>query len=302
MSVIFSQVFILFIFIAIGFILGKTNICKSDYSQILSGLLVYLFLPCNIFKTFSKNFNIKYITSGYKLLIVSVIILLFLIVFAHFLAKAFSKEKYERYIYEYSLIIPNYGYMGYALAEALFGEAGLTNMMVFSLPVSLYIYTIGFCKLTKRGFSLKKLCNPVMITTVIGIIAGLFGITVPAVLINVIEKASDCMAPVSMLLTGIVISRFSLKNTFCNVKAYPLAILRLIIIPTLLGVILSKFCQAYLLQTAILFYALPCGLNTVVFPKLVGEKCEIGAGLALISSILACITLPLILSIFNIGG
>ncbi len=174
--------------------------------------------------------------------------------------------------------------------------------MTFALPASIYIYTIGFAKLTKRVLSFKKLCNPIIIATVLGIIAGLCDVTLPNTLTNVIEKASGCMAPVSMLLTGIVISRFSLKSIFCNVKAYPLAILRLIIIPTLLGVILSKFCQAYLLQTAILFYALPCGLNTVVFPKLVGEKCEIGAGLALISSILACITLPLILSIFNIGG
>jgi predicted permease len=192
--------------------------------------------------------------------------------------------------------------MGYALAQALLGEAGLMNIMTFAIPVSIYIYTIGFFKLTKRPFSYKKICNPIMIATVLGITAGLCGITLPNAITIVLEKASACMAPVSMLLTGIVISKFSLKSVFCNAKAYPLSILRLIIIPTLLGVVLSIFCDAYLLQTAVLFYALPCGLNTVVFPKLVGEKCEIGASLALTSTILACITLPIILSVFNIVG
>lgn len=222
-----------------------------------------------------------------------------LLVLSHFVSKLFSKEKYEKCIYEYSLIVPNYGYMGYALAEALFGEAGLTNMMVFALPVSLYIYTIGFCKLTKRGFSLKKLCNPVMITTVIGIIAGLFRITVPAVLINVIEKASDCMAPVSMLLTGVVLSGFSFKPIICRLKNYYLTILRLIIIPLLIGFVLNTFCEPKLVQTAVLFYALPCGLNTIVFPKLVNENCELGAGQALISTTFSCITLPIILNFFQ---
>ena len=45
-------------------------------------------------------------------------------------------------------------------------------------------------------------------------------------------------------------------------------------------------------------FAMPCGLNTIVFPRLVGEKCEIGAGLAFISSILSLITLPLLVQIF----
>lgn len=299
MSIIFSQVIMLFVFIAIGFVLGKTKISKSEHSQILSSLLVYIFLPCNIFKTFSKNFTVTYIIEGYQQLIVSTVIILILLVLSHFVSKLFSKEKYEKCIYEYSLIVPNYGYMGYALAEALFGEAGLTNMMVFALPVSLYIYTIGFCKLTKRGFSLKKLCNPVIITTVIGIIAGLSGITVPTVLTNVIEKASDCMAPVSMLLTGIVLSGFSFKPIICKLKNYYLTILRLIIIPLLIGFVLNTFCEPKLVQTAVLFYALPCGLNTIVFPKLVNENCEIGAGQALISTMFSCITLPIILNFFQ---
>lgn len=299
MSIIFSQVMILFLFIVIGFVLGKTKISKSEHSQILSSLLVYIFLPCNIFRTFSTNFTVTYILGSYQYLIISTVIISILIIFSHFVSKLFTNEKYERCVYEYSLIVPNYGYMGYALAEALFGETGLTNMMVFALPVSLYIYTIGFCKLTKRGFSLKKLCNPVMIATVFGIIAGLFGISVPNVLTIVIEKASNCMAPISMLLTGIVLSSFSFKPIVCKLKIYYLTILRLIIIPLLIGLVLNSFCETRLVQTAVLFYALPCGLNTIVFPKLVNESCQVGAGLALVSTTLSCFTLPIILNFLN---
>lgn len=302
MLIIFSQVLILLTFVAIGFILGKTNIVKSEHSKILSSLLVYVFLPSNIFKSFSTNFTVGYITSGYKLLLVSAAIILILLIFAHFAAKLFSKDKYERCIFEYSLIVPNYGYVGYALAEALLGETGLINIMTFALPVSLYIYTIGFSMLTKRGLSLKKLCNPIIIATVLGIIFGLCGITVPNVFLSVISKASSCMAPVSMLLTGIVISGFLLKNIINNIKIYILTIARLIIIPLLIGLVLSLFCKTSIIQTAVLFYALPCGLNTVVFPRLVDENCKTGAGLAIVSTILACITLPIILSVFNVGG
>ncbi len=302
MFVIFSQVLILLIFVFIGFVLGKGNVVKTEHTKILSSLLVYVFLSCNIYKTFSARFSPAYIATNYRLLLISAAVLCVLLVAAHFAAKVFSKNKYERCIYEYSLVIPNYGYIGYALAEALFGQAGLINFMTFAVPVSLYTYTFGFAKLTKQGASLKKLCNPVIISMVLGIIAGLSGFTVPDVLTDVINKASGCMAPVSMLLAGIVISGFSLKSMLSNIKSYGFVMLRLVVIPLLLGTVLCLFCEQRVVQTAILFYALPCGLNTVVFPRLVDENCQIGAGLALISTVLSCVTLPVILTIFHIGG
>lgn len=301
MFVIFSQVLILLIFVTIGFVLGKGKVVKTEHTKILSSLLVYVFLSCNIYKTFSARFSPAYIAANYRLLLISAAVVCVLLVAAHFTAKLFSKNKYERCVYEYSLAIPNYGYIGYALAEALFGQAGLMNFMTFAVPVSLYTYTFGFAKLTKQGASLKKLCNPVIISTVLGIAAGLSGFTVPDVLANVVDKASGCMAPVSMLLTGIVISGFPFKSMLSNVKGYGLVVLRLLGIPLLLGSILCLFCEKEVVQTAVLFYALPCGLNTVVFPRLVDENCQIGAGLALISTVLSCVTLPVVLTIFHIG-
>ena len=301
LAIIFEQVFILFVFVAVGFILGKRNIVKPEHSKILSSILVYMFLPCNIFKTFSTNFTTSYIASHYVMLLTSAALVVVLFVATHFGAKLFSKEKYERCIFEYSLLVPNYGYMGYALAEALMGETGLMNIMTFALPFSLYVYTVGFAKLTKRGLSVKKLFNTVNIATVLGIAVGLCGISMPGMVTTVLTKASGAMAPVSMLLTGIVLSELPLKRVIGNKKIYPLAAMRLVVIPLVVGFVLNCFCDNAITQTAVLFLALSCGLNTVVFPKLVDESCELGAGIALITTTLACFTIPVVLSLFNLG-
>jgi len=149
MLIIFEQVFILFIFAAVGYALCKCNMVNSGHSQILSKLLVYVFLPCNIFKTFAANFTHRYISEKYEIVISSLVLIIILAVVMHFVAKVFSEDKYERSIYEYSLVIPNYGYMGYALAEGLLGESGLMNLMIFALPVSCYTYMVGFSMLTR---------------------------------------------------------------------------------------------------------------------------------------------------------
>ena len=301
MIVIFYQVLILLIFVTVGFILGKRKIVNTEHAKMLSSLSVYVFLPCNIYRTYTANFSLAYITANYKLLIISTIVVYGVLVAAHFAAKLFSKSKYEQCIYEYTIGVPNYSYVGYTLAEALLGATGLMNFMALTIPVSFYTYTLGFSNLTKQGTSLKKLFNPVIIATVLGIASGLSGFTVPDVLGDVINKSSSCMAPVSMLLTGIVISGFSLKAMLTNVKSYVLIMLRLVVMPLLIGFLLSLFCETSVVQTAVLFYVLPCGMNTVIFPKLVDENCQIGASLALISTTVSCLTIPVILTMFHIG-
>ena len=81
-----------------------------------------------------------------------------------------------------------------------------------------------------------------------------------------------------------------------------MSLLRLVVLPLAVGLVLSRFCAPEVSAVAILLYALPCGLNTVVFPRLIGEDCRLGAGLAMISCILSCFTIPLICRIFLIGG
>ena len=47
--------------------------------------------------------------------------------------------------------------------------------------------------------------------------------------------------------------------------------------------------------------SLPCGLNTVIFPKLVGEDCRVGARLAFLSHLGGCLTIPIWMSILMKG-
>lgn len=299
---VFEQVLILVVFVAIGYILSKLKVINSENSQILSSILVYVFLPCNVFKTYASNFNREYIVNHYKVGLVSLLLIAVIAVLAFFIAKLFTKNSYDRKVYEYSMVVPNSGYMGYPLAESLLEGAGLINFMVFSIPVQLYIYTYGFSSLTKCKLSLKKLLNPLMITILLGMIFGLLEIPIPDTVTGILEKSGSCMGPVSMLLAGVVISQFKLKDVFGNYKIYILSAISLIILPLALGGILRLFCDDSLVAVAVLFYSLPCGLNSVVFPKLVGEDCRTGAGIALISTLISVLSIPLMFAIFGIGA
>lgn len=297
---VFEQVLILFSFVTLGYILSKIGKLDVKNSKILSAVLVNVVLPCNILKSFSERFTVDYLTQNYLMVTISLVLLLVLAVAAFLGGKLFSKNKYVRKVYEYSLVVPNMGYMGYPLSQAMYGAAGLMDVMMFGIPILLYIYIYGYAILTKTGLKLKALLNPSIITMVLGMILGLSGFQMPELVSDILGKGSACMGPISMLLTGIVISEYNLKEILGDVRIYIMSALRLVVIPVIVGAVLHMFAAPEILRTAVLIYALPCGLNTVVFPKLVGENCKIGAGLALISHLAACATIPLVFWLFKL--
>jgi len=300
MIVIFEKVFTLFAFAAAGYALAKLGLVNKDHSKALSVLLVYVFMPCNVLKTYAANFNPTYIAEKWPIIVVSSVVVVIIALLSHGAARWFSKDNYERKVYAYILAIANIGYMGFPIAEHLMGSSGLMNAMMCALPMyTLYIYTIGFCNLTKRKVSLRNLVNPAFVPIVIGAILGLSQLPLPDVAWSIFKTGSACMGPVSMLMAGIVVSGFKLKPLLLNRKAYIVTALRLIIIPILLGVCLMWIPDKDIVKTIVLLYAMPCGMNTIVFPKLVGENCEIGAGQALISNIAAVATIPVVLSLFG---
>ena len=190
--------------------------------------------------------------------------------------------------------------MGYALTGGIFGSIMLQNLMMYVIPVSMYTYSIGYCMLTGTRVTWKRLCNPPMIAMAAGAVVGFFGIDLPSAADLFISKASACMSPISMLMTGMVISEYPIISMLKDRAVYLVTALRLIVLPLAAAFVLRLLGLDGAVIPAVMFLAMPCGLNTVVFPKLVGEDCSTGASLAFVSSILCCVTIPLCLLL--LGG
>lgn len=298
MLIILEQVAILLLFCVIGFILAKKNILKPEKGDLLSGMLVYVFMPATCFSTCAANCTVEYITVKYPLILVSAGILVAIILLAKVQVHFMGKQCYLRDVYEYSLIIPNTGYIGYPLVLGLYGSQGLLDMLIFGLPLILYTYTIGYNLLTdrrKEKFSLKKVLTPVTIAMLLGCAVGLSGVKLPNVFTQVVEKSAACLAPIGTLLMGMSISEFPLKQMLEDKRIYFITAMRLLVIPVAVFAILKLGRWEFAMIPAICSYAMPCGINSIIFPKLIGQECHSGAGLVLVSTILSIITIPVLM-------
>ncbi len=299
MFIVMQQVLLLIMFAAVGYILCKTGKAKEEHTKLLSVLQVYFFLPCNVLNTFSANFTVEYFKEKYSIILVSAVTVVIMTGVAYILSTLLTDKKYLKGVYHYSLTVSNYGFFGYPLISGLFDDVMLQNAMFFTIPMSLYAYTIGYAMLTKTKFSFKRLLNPTLIATLVGAIIGLTGIKLPVVVDSLIDKSAACMGPIGMLLAGMVVSEFKFKELLKGKKNYIIAALRLLILPTAIASVVKLFgFPSATVITSFMMFAMPCGLNTIVFPRLVGEECRTGAALTLITSLLAIVTVPLGLQLF----
>lgn len=300
----FLQLAILFVFIFCGFLIGKWKRIPADKSHILSLLLVNIFLPCKIFLNFSERCTLPYLKANYPTLLISVGILLLLVLLSKLLSKLLTKDPYEKRVYRYSFAISNYAYLGYVFVEAVFGQQALTDMILFCIPFAFYTYTFGFTLLSAKEGSPKSLINPMVISILLGTFFGVLGISLPAFLITALGYASGCAGPVSMVLTGLVIASFPLKALIPDAKTFAFCAIRLALIPALLFLVcklldLSGWLPTAVYPAAVIMGAMPCGLNTIVFPMLAGKDCKMGARFILLSHVLCLITIPVWIQILT---
>ncbi|MBO5851290.1 MAG: AEC family transporter [Clostridia bacterium] len=294
---VLKHLLILYIFLLAGYLIGGIKKDKASHSDILSVLLINIFLPCKVFNTFANNFTITYFSERYTLLITSLILILVLVTIAYFGSKLLTKKEYEQKVYQYSFTLTNYAYLGYVLIESVFGEKFLSEFVFFAIPFIIYTYTFGYALLTGGKNFIKKLLNPLTIAIVLVMIVGLTNITLPEVISKAVSSSSACVGPLSMILTGMTLSTFKFKELILDKTAYIFTFIRLIVIPGIAYLICLLLKLYTVLPMVLIITAMPCGLNTVVFPKLIGEDCKPGARLALISHFFSIITLPLWLSL-----
>lgn len=308
MSVFFAtlnQTSFLFGLIIIGYILVKCKVLHENSASVLSKLENNVFIPALVMGTFIENFTVERLCAAWKLLAVSFTIAFLAIPFAILVSRMVDKDKYIQKIYTYGLSFSNFGFMGNAVVSSLFPDV-FFEYLIFTLPLWMLIYLWGVPKLLiedtekKQTFkdSLKSFVNPMFIAMLIGIIIGLLHIPLPQWLVSIIDVSGDCMSPIAMILTGIVVSFISLKKTFTDIKIYTVSIVRLLIMPLIFIVVASFFDMSkttYICGLCSL--AMPLGLNTIVIPSAYGKDTSVAAGMAVISHLLSVITIPLIFSI-----
>ena len=301
-----SPMLVMFSCMVIGFILNKKKLCPDNTVTVLSKLETYVLAPALTINTFSKYCTVASLSEQYQMILYCLLALAIAIGISCLLTPMFTGKGYNRNVYRYALTFGNFGFMGNAIVPAIFGEEALYSYMLFTLPLSLAVYTWGIASLIPKGEGkqnpMKNLLNPSVFAVAIGAVLGLTGASayVPDFVTSTLSGLGACMGPIAMVLTGFLIGNYSFKSLLSNQKIYIAAVLRLFILPALFILLLKLIgADSTSLIMCLFAFATPLGLNTVVFPAAYGGDTTTGASMAMISHTVCVITIPIMYALLN---
>ncbi|MDO5154860.1 MAG: AEC family transporter [Eubacteriales bacterium] len=297
-----NQMILMFLFLAVGWVFQKKNLLPKESDATMSKLENMVFMPCLVLNTFISRCTIENLKMKAPFFIYGCIFLGVAILFAFLLTPFFVEEKNQVGIYRYSFSVANIAFMGNAVVEGVFGEEILFDYLIFTLPINIFINSVGISWLMPNKKSqpyYQKLMNPINIASVIGIILGLWNVSLPNVLSRFLGVGAACMFPVAMLLTGFVIGRFSVKELLKMRRVYWVSCYRLIILPLILFCVMRWIVTPNEIRDVVICaYSMPLGLNTIIIPAAYGGDTTLGASMALVSNLLAFVTIPVLFGFF----
>ncbi len=291
-----------------GFLLRKKNIVPENTGVALSKLETYIFVPSLSIINQLNNCTVETFVNNSKLILYGAVIIAVAIPLGVLLSRLFvRKNSYTRNVYQYGLTFSNYGFIGNFIILGVWGDLMFYKYTMFTFILAIACNSWGLYMLIPKGQAslwknLKKgLTAPPMLALFFGIICGLLNLKqyFPDFLLSALDNASKCMGPAAMLLSGMVIAGYNIKELMANKKVYILALVRLILIPSAFLIVLKLLNVSEEIMILLLVaFASPLGMNTIVYPAAYGGETKTGASMTMISSALCVITLPIMYYLF----
>lgn len=303
MLLIIKNVTVLFVLIFLGYFLGKKEIVHNDCAPDLSNFLLKVTLPATVFCSMIRPFQKSLLTDS---------ILLFGMMFAfHMLCllagfavvKLCKIPEMQAGTWLFVCMFSNNGFMGFPLAQSIYGNNGLFLMAIANVVSNFLIFSLGV-KLLTHGRHVGKLSgrqlfyNNINIAVVLGLLFYFVQWQPPQIVMTVLKDIGGLTAALSMIVVGLSVSRSNIGKMFQNKKIFLLAFARLLLIPFLtIGIIrLAPFgAHGLLPRLLVLIAALPAPSAVSIIAEKYHTNTETPAQAIFATTLCSLVTVPLVM-------
>lgn len=294
-----TQVSILYIMIAIGFVCDKAKLFTEKAARMLVDFLLYIVVPCMLVRSFTK---IELTRHNLLMFLLS----LLLAFTTHFIAIAlnlplFRKKNDENPIYKYASIYGNVGFMALPLASEILGNEGVFYCANGVIAFNIITFIHGVKIMNRDGFklNLKNLVlNPGIISVIIGLPLFLLQIRLPVLIEQPMSYLAELNTPLAMLIFGTYLANTDLKTMFTDKKIYLAAFLKLLAMPLLcIGIYHICGVSGTLLVACAITACVPSANNTFMFASKYGRDTGLASKTVALVSLFSIITMPVVIAI-----
>lgn len=300
------QVGVMFLLIAVGFLLTRKGILNDAGARTVTDLILYAVTPAVILKAFvTVRFSPENATS--------MLIALGSALAVHLLglgigALVFRRRPLpQRNLYICGVIFSNGGYMSLPLAQVLLGDMGTFLVSMYVAVFNVVIWTLGVKFLSHEPVPVKKLLlNPNLLAVALGIVlffarVDLTGVTL---IYAPMTHLANLNAPVAMIVIGYYLCRASWKPSPEDASLFAAIALRILAVPLIaMGGLRLLGVTGDLLTACAIPACAPVAAMVMMFVSKFGGNTDAASKMVALAHLLSIVTIPLMLTLCKaIGG
>ena len=300
---VFTQVSVLMLMIAVGFIAAKTGIMTEAGAACCTDIALIIATPCVIIKSLMRRFDAAVMKSLLLAVALTLLVQVLMITLGTLLLR--SKDLKRQRTLRFGSNFANCGFMSLPLQEVMLGADvtlyGSAYVIMFNLVV--WSYGVYLISGDKRYIQPKKLfVNPGIAGLLIGLIIFVFSVPVPQVLSSTVNYLAAIYTPLPMLIIGYHLSKTNVLKAFKDIKCIAAVILRLLVYPLVsLGVLYLLGVRGTLLVSVIISLSAPVAAVTTMFSsKFGGGDTALSVDMVSLSTVLSIITMPAVITLAQI--
>ncbi|MBQ6525783.1 MAG: AEC family transporter [Clostridia bacterium] len=293
------------IWVLVGYIAVKSGLVKGEGSKVLSSLTVYVFCPCMIFNAFQIELTRERIFGFLSCVAFAFVAFVLWIVLSRLLRRPLGLSPVD----ETSLVYGNVGNLVLPLVQLTLGDEMVFYASAMQIPFNLFFWTHGISVMQGQSkFDWRKIVSNANIWAVlIGLVFLGFQWHLPPVLATGVSGLAHVVAPVSMMVVGMVLAGTSLKSIFTTPRAYAVSAGKLLLFPLLPILLLwvSGLLRHYpdlvpvLMVTAIAFAA-PAAANVSQLAVVFDQEPTKASIYNILTLFFCVITIPLFIGLYQL--
>ena len=305
LTTLYMQIIIMFLLMGLGALFYRRGIISDRGSKDFSALLLNFVAPCVIIHSFERTYD----PSMAGQLIQSFFLTFLLTALSAVIATLFFRRSVRDYAdCRMCSVFPNNGFMALPLLEALCGSNGIFLGSVSIVVTNIFLWTYGVQLLTTAAghashvINWKKIFfNPGTIGFYLGLLVFLAPIELPSVIAAPIEYLSNLNTPLAMLVLGVYLAQSNLLDILKDRSMYLVSLVRLIIIPAVsIALILLLPFDPQVEQVVLIGISTPCAIAASMLAQQYGTNYRYSSRIIAFSTLLSAISLPIVLSIYQI--
>lgn len=293
-----QQVLILFVLIAVGFVLAKTNVMTDTGAKVCSDIALFVATPCVIINSFRREVTADTLWGllaalGAALLIHALGIGVALLLY--------RKKTEQNIVLRLCTVLSNAGFMALPLQQAILGDTGVFYGAAYVVMFNLVLWSYGPLTMDRASTKLswkKMLLNPGMIGLVVGVIVMLLPVELPAVVTAPLTHLGNLNTPLPMLFIGHYLSKVNFKQALRRPAYFVGSAVRLLLVPGLSAAVLYLMgIRGDLLVSMTVAASAPVAAGVAMFTTRYDRDTETAVNMVALSTVFSLITMPLLVSV-----